>query len=95
MSLEPVVLDVLPKFDPVSFGIAKPRELALTFGVRTDLDGRDLYATLLERCDNGVEVVDAVVDDVPFASTGSPGMIAKTRCCRCSGSLSSRKYSSV
>jgi hypothetical protein len=46
MARWPVVLEVLPKFDPVSFGIAKPRELALTFGVGTDLDGRDLYATL-------------------------------------------------
>ena len=40
-------LEVLPEFDPVAFGIAKPRELPLPLGVRPNLDGRHLDATFL------------------------------------------------
>ena len=52
-----VWLEMLPEFDPMTFGVAKPSELAFTLGVRPDRDRKGLDAILVQRGDDGFYVV--------------------------------------
>src|SRR5436190_5666132 len=59
--------EVLPELDPMAFGIPESRELSFAVGVATPGDRRGFDASLMEGVDDGLDVVDAVVDDVALA----------------------------